>query len=173
METSPLPVKGFKFGLCSALMTFEQWGLFSVPHLYCDAGLLFIMVFSEHPWHSHLLSNVWRLSCHYLFLRHRSVSPVIQTPSLLHDRQTLLPTARPSRLLKICIKKDLLISASLRIQYYGMQLYVGMSVSKVIKTCNKYLFQEEELLQTDLICPSSFFSYLLLLRPWLWCSPAR
>ena len=33
MEKSPLPVKGCKFDLCSALMTIEQWGFFSVLHL--------------------------------------------------------------------------------------------------------------------------------------------
>ena len=43
-------------------------------HTYCDTGLLFIMVISEDPWHSHLLPNVWQLSCHYLFLRFRAVA---------------------------------------------------------------------------------------------------
>ena len=33
METSPLPVKGCKFELCSALMAIEQWKLLSVAHL--------------------------------------------------------------------------------------------------------------------------------------------
>ena len=33
METSPLPVKGCKINLCSALKAIEQWGTFSVPHL--------------------------------------------------------------------------------------------------------------------------------------------
>ena len=33
MEMSPLQVKAANFGLCSAVMTIEQWGLFIVPHL--------------------------------------------------------------------------------------------------------------------------------------------
>ena len=40
-------------------------------HTHCDTGLL---VISEDPWHSHLLPSVWQWSCHYLFLRLRSVS---------------------------------------------------------------------------------------------------
>ena len=56
------------FDLCSALMAIEQWGFFNVPH-----ALPLIMVISEDPWHSHLLSSVWQWDCHYLFLRLRSV----------------------------------------------------------------------------------------------------
>ena len=41
------------FDLCSALMAIEQWGFFSVPHIYCDTGHPFKMVISEDPWHSH------------------------------------------------------------------------------------------------------------------------
>ena len=33
METSPIPVKGANFDLCSALLAIEQWGFFSGPHL--------------------------------------------------------------------------------------------------------------------------------------------
>ena len=33
METSPLPVEGCKFDLCSALMAIEQWGFLSVSNL--------------------------------------------------------------------------------------------------------------------------------------------
>ena len=36
-------------------------------HTYCDIGNPFIMVISEEPWHSHLMSSVWQWSCHYLF----------------------------------------------------------------------------------------------------------
>ena len=43
-ETSPLPVKGSNFELCSALMAIEQWGFISVPQ--------FIMVISEDLWHT-------------------------------------------------------------------------------------------------------------------------
>ena len=43
-------------------------------HTYCDTGLPFVMVISEDPWHSNLLPSVWQWSCHYLFLRLRSVA---------------------------------------------------------------------------------------------------
>ena len=46
------------FDLCSALMAIEQWGFFSVPHLFCDTGCLFIMFISKDPWNSHRLPNV-------------------------------------------------------------------------------------------------------------------
>ena len=56
--------RAIDFDLCSALMTIEQWGFFSV-HANCDTGPPFIMVISKDPWHSHLLQ--W--SCHFLFIR--------------------------------------------------------------------------------------------------------
>ena len=39
------------FKLCSALMAIEQWGILTC-HIYCDTGLLFIMVISEGPGYS-------------------------------------------------------------------------------------------------------------------------
>ena len=38
------------------------------------------MVLSQDPWHSHLLRSVWQWSCHYLFLRLRSVPTGDRTP---------------------------------------------------------------------------------------------
>ena len=49
-------------------------------HIYCDTGHPFKMVISEDPWHSHLLPSVWQWSCHYLFLRLRSVANGDRTP---------------------------------------------------------------------------------------------
>ena len=49
-------------------------------HTHCDTGLSFIMVISEDPWHSHLMQSVWQWSCHYLFLRLRSVATWDRTP---------------------------------------------------------------------------------------------
>ena len=60
-------------------------------HTYCDTGHPFIMVISEHPWHSHLFLIVWQWSCNCLFLRLRSVVSEIRTPNLA--RRTLQPTA--------------------------------------------------------------------------------
>jgi hypothetical protein len=49
METSPLPVKGWKnLGLCSALRAFEQGGIFIVPHLLWHGTSVF-PVSSEGP----------------------------------------------------------------------------------------------------------------------------
>ena len=40
-------------------------------HAYCDTGHPFIMVFSEDPWHSHLLPSAWQWNCHWLVCRDR------------------------------------------------------------------------------------------------------
>ena len=48
-------------------------------HTHCDTGLPFIMVISKDPWNSHLLPSVWQRSCHYLFLRLRSVATGVRT----------------------------------------------------------------------------------------------
>ena len=58
-------------------------------HTQCDTGLPFIMVISEDSLHLHLLPSVWQWSCHYLFLRLRSVSTGHRTPDLPHARLTL------------------------------------------------------------------------------------
>ena len=89
METSPA-------GEGLQIFTFDRhsWPLSSegslTCHTYCDTGHPFIMVISEDPWHSHLLPSVWQWSCHYLFLRPRSVATGIRTPNLLHVRRHLL-----------------------------------------------------------------------------------
>ena len=71
---SPLPVKGCKFW--PMLGCHGHW---AVRVLYratptVTQGHPFIMVISEDPWHSHLLLSFWQWSCHYLFLRLRSVA---------------------------------------------------------------------------------------------------
>ena len=53
-------------------------------HTYCYTGHPFIMVIYEDPWHSYLLPNVWRWSCHYLFCRNQG-----SKPDLPHTRRTL------------------------------------------------------------------------------------
>ena len=65
-------------------------------HTHCDKGLTFIMVIFEAPWHSHLLPSVWQWSCHYLFLRLRSVAtgdrnPISRMPG---ERSTSSPPRR-------------------------------------------------------------------------------
>ena len=64
---------------------------------YCDMGHPFIIVISEEPWHPHLLPIICQSSCHYLFLRHRSVAAWIRTPNLPLAGQKLWPTAPPAR----------------------------------------------------------------------------
>ena len=57
LETSPLPVKGWIFYLCSALKAIEQRGFFSVPHLLWHGA----SVYNDHlqgPVNSHLLRSV-------------------------------------------------------------------------------------------------------------------
>ena len=72
-------------GLQILTYTWHSWPLSSegssACHTYCDTGHPFIMVISEDPWHSHLLLRVWLWSCHYLFLRLRSVMVGIRTPN--------------------------------------------------------------------------------------------
>ena len=57
METSPLPVKGCKFDLYSALVAIEQWLFSTVSHLLWHRHP-FKIVNSEITWHSYLLPNV-------------------------------------------------------------------------------------------------------------------
>ena len=68
-------------------------------HTYCDMGLPFIMVISEDPWNSHLLPSVWQWSCHYLFLRLRSVATGDRTPisRIRGERSTSTPLPLISR----------------------------------------------------------------------------
>ena len=68
-QTSLLPVKG-----CKCWPYARHLGPFSSEfslafHTYCDKGRSFIIIISEDPWHSHLLTSVWQWSCHWLFLR--------------------------------------------------------------------------------------------------------
>ena len=65
-------------------------------HTHCDTGLPFIIVISEDPWHSHLLPSVWQWSCHYLFLRLRSVATGDRTPisRMRGERSTSKPPRR-------------------------------------------------------------------------------
>ena len=51
------------------------------------------MVIFEDMWHSHLLQSIYQWSCHYLFLRHKSVAAGIRTPNIPLVGPTLLPTA--------------------------------------------------------------------------------
>ena len=62
---------------------------------YGDLGHPFIMVIFEDPWHSQLLPSVWQWSCHYLFLRLKSVAAGIRTPNLPLTRRTVYSTAPP------------------------------------------------------------------------------
>ena len=78
-------------------------------HTYCDTGHPFTMVISEDPWHSRPLPNVWQLSCHYLFLRHRSVVAGIRTTNFPHTGPTLLSTALLLRSLWLVANKGLSI----------------------------------------------------------------
>ena len=78
--------KAANFYICSALMTIEQWGFFSVSHLLWHGRYVYhnnghIMVISWDPWHSHLLPNVKQVRCHFQFLWLRPVIAGIWTPT--------------------------------------------------------------------------------------------
>ena len=59
-------------GLQILIYAWQLWPLSGegslASHTYFDTGHPFIMVISEDPWHSHLLTIVWLLSCHYVYL---------------------------------------------------------------------------------------------------------
>ena len=78
----------------------HSWSLSSegslTCHTHCDTGLPFILVISKDPRHSHLLLSVWQWSCHYLFLRLRSVATGNRTPisRMRGERSTYTPPRR-------------------------------------------------------------------------------
>ena len=80
--------------LCSATMTVEQWGFFSVWHLLLHC----VRLQSEDQRHFHPWFSVKQWNCHYLIWRLKSVAAGIQTFNLLHARQTLKSIAPPPRL---------------------------------------------------------------------------
>ena len=67
------------------------------PTVTFDIWQPFIMVISKDQWHSYLLPNDKQWSCHYLFLRHRSVAAGIRTANLPLARRNLQPIATPPR----------------------------------------------------------------------------
>ena len=74
--------------ICTALITIEQWGFFSVPHLLWHETSVYTVI-SEDRWLSHLLSSVWRFRCHYLFYRITIVATGDQTPiSCIKDQSS-------------------------------------------------------------------------------------
>ena len=91
------------FDLCSALMAIEQLGFFSMPHLMWHGA----SVYNGHLRGPVTLASiaerlVWQWSCHYLFLRLRSVAAGIRTPNLLLLRPTLnCATAAVTNQLKV------------------------------------------------------------------------
>ena len=77
-----------RFDQCTALITIEQWGFFSVPHLLWHETSVHTVI-SEDPWLSHLLSSVWQFRCHYLFYRITIVATGDQTPiSCINDQSS-------------------------------------------------------------------------------------
>ena len=67
----------------------EQRGIFSVPHLLWNGA----SIYNGNFWESVTLTPVpivWHWSCHFLFLRLRSVAAGIRTPNLPHVRWALV-----------------------------------------------------------------------------------
>ena len=105
LETSPLPVKGCKFWPMLAFMAIEQWGFFNVPHPLRQGPT----VYKGHlqgPVNSHLMPSVWQWSCHYLFLRLRSIETGDRTPisRTQGERSTPTPPRRwKSLVIRCCV----------------------------------------------------------------------
>ena len=92
VETSPLPVKGFRYW--PILATHGHWAVrfLFAWYTYCDMwkmSLKSLYVIFKDSWHSHLLTRVWQCDCHFLFLRLRSVAAGIRTPNISHARRPL------------------------------------------------------------------------------------
>ena len=68
LETSPLPVKGWKFWHMLCTLAIEQRGFISVLHVLRH-GATIDNVLPEDPWHSHFMPSVWQWGCHYLVKR--------------------------------------------------------------------------------------------------------
>lgn len=62
LEASLLLVKGCTVWPKFSLTAIEREGSLAY-HTYCDTGHPFLLVISEGPWHSHLLSSAWQLRC--------------------------------------------------------------------------------------------------------------
>ena len=62
-------------------------------HTYCDTGLPFIMVIAKGPLTLTPVADRWHWSCHYLYLRLRSVATGNQTPisRMRGERSTSTP----------------------------------------------------------------------------------
>ena len=71
------------------IFAWHSWLLSSLAcHTCFDTGHPFIMLISRDPSHFHLLPSVCRRSCHYLFLRLRSVSTGDRNSELPHTKGT-------------------------------------------------------------------------------------
>ena len=80
LETSPLPLKGFKFW--PIVSTHGHWtvrDLFTC-HTYCDMSQPIVMAISEDPWQLHLLLSAKQWTCLYLLWRLRFVPTGDRTP---------------------------------------------------------------------------------------------
>ena len=86
-ETSPVPVKGCKFW--PMLGTHGHWAV-SVPHLLRRGPN------HDNEPETHTLPSVWQWSCHFLFIRLRSVATGDRTPisSTRGRRSTYTPPRR-------------------------------------------------------------------------------
>ena len=83
----------------------------SAYHSYCDTWHLF-KIFEDHDTHT-VLQRISQWSCHYLFLRLRSVVIGIRTPNFLHVRQTLWPTTPPQSSIQKSLTQMILLQVYL------------------------------------------------------------
>ena len=139
METSPLPVKGCKFLKTYArhLRPLSSEGSLTC-HAYCDTGLPFIMVISEDPWLSYMLPSVWKWSCHYLFLRLRSVATGDQIP-ISHMGQFWINLSNNLKQQNIIFKNCKLYANFLFHAHFNLTKYVLYHGTCTKIFCNFYL----------------------------------
>ena len=95
LETSPLPVKGSNFYLCSALMAVEQWGFFNVPHPLRHGPTVY-NGYLRGPVTLTCVVERLAVELSYLFLRLRSIATGDQIPisSMQGERSTSTPPRR-------------------------------------------------------------------------------
>ena len=86
----------------SALMAIEQWGFFNVPHILRHGPTLY----NGYLRGPVLLPSVWQWSCHYLFLRLRSVATGDRDPifSMRRERSISTPMRRSIIIIIVAIK---------------------------------------------------------------------
>ena len=136
-------------------MAIVQWGFFSVPHLLWHEASFY---------DGHLRGPVtltpnaerWQWSCHYLYVRLRSVAVGIRTPTRPLAGRTLLPTAPTPR--PCCYWKYALLTLTLSCAMHRIQLTNLHIIGRV-----HFMIEDNGLLPWQLPIPLFFFDWYNLM----------